>query len=75
MSLSNRPPYIFFSFSQSFFFVCFLKISLKTVYLTSGIDGKRLQKVEKSGKWWEKMQKDAKRWGKMAAVLENAVFM
>jgi len=42
-----------------------LKVSLKTVYPTIGIDGKR----------YKKMGKDGKRWGKMAAVLENAVFM
>ena len=43
------PLYNFFS-SQSLFLIGFLEISLKMVYLTSGIDGKRLQKVEKGGK-------------------------
>jgi hypothetical protein len=52
MSLSHRPPLKFFS-SQSLFFVGFLTESLKTVYLTSGKDGKRLQKVGKGGKRWK----------------------
>ena len=63
--LSLDPPYNFLVFSQSLFFVGFLKLSLKTVYPTIGIDGKR----------YEKIQKDRKRWGKMAAVSENAFFM
>ena len=60
-SLSRPPPKIFCS-SQSLFFVGFLKISLKMVYLTIGIDGKRYKKIEI----------DAKRWESTAAVLENA---
>ena len=62
--LSLDPPYNFFSFLQSLFFVCFLELSLKTVYPTSGKDGKRLQKVGKGGKRWEST----------ASVLENTVF-
>jgi len=46
VSLFIDPPIIFCSV-QSLFFVCFLKLSLRMVYLTSGIDGKRLQKVGK----------------------------
>jgi len=64
MCLSLDPPYNFFSFSQSLFFVGFLEISLETVYPTIGIDGKRCRKI----------QKDIERWGKMATVSENVVF-
>jgi len=45
---------MFFCFSQSLFRVVFLKISLKTVYLASGIDGKRFEKV---GKGWKRCKK------------------
>ena len=48
VSLSYRPPMIFCSL-QSLFRVGFLEISLETVYLTSGKDGKRLEKVENDG--------------------------
>ena len=38
-----------------------MKISLETVYLTSGKDGKRLQKVGKGEKRWKKAGKDENR--------------
>jgi len=38
-----------------------LKLSLKTVYLTSGIDGKRLEKVAKGWKRLKKVGKDMER--------------
>jgi len=41
-----------------------LKLSLKTVYPTIGIDGKRYKKIGI----------DAERWEKMAAVSENGGF-
>ena len=44
-SLSLVPLYNFFSFSQNLILVGFLKVSLEIVYLVSGIDGKRLEKV------------------------------
>ena len=44
VSLSYRPPYNFLDF-QSLFFVCFLKLSLKMVYPTIGIDAKRWGKM------------------------------
>ena len=47
VSLSLDPPYIFFSFSQSLLLVGFLEISLKSAYLTIGIDGKRCRKIQK----------------------------
>jgi len=53
VSLSLDPPYNFFSFSQSLFSVVFLEISLKTVYPTYGIDGKRWEKVAKGWKRFE----------------------
>jgi len=40
------------------FFVGFLKISLKTVYPTIGIDGKRYKRIGKDGKRYKKMGKD-----------------
>ena len=70
MSLS-RPPYNFFGFSQSLFLVGFLKLSLKRVYPTIGIDGKRYKKIGKDRNRCRKMGKDTKRWGKIVAVLKN----
>ncbi len=53
-----RPPYNFFSSSQSLFRVGFLKLSLKTVYPTIGLDGNRWGKIQKDGKRYEKIWKD-----------------
>jgi len=64
--LSLDPPYNFFSFSQSLLFVGFLKISLKTVYPTIGIDGKRYKKIGKDRNRCRKMGKDTKRYEKIA---------
>jgi len=48
VSLSLDPPYNFLFFTE-LVFVCFLKISLKTVYPTIEIDGKRCRKIGKDG--------------------------
>gem|GEM_PF-4348352 len=71
VSLSLDPPYNFFSFSQNLFFVGFLKISLETVYPTSGIDGKRLQKVRKGCKRLEKVGIDGGLIGAYACMHAN----
>jgi len=43
------------------FLVGFLKISLKTVYPTIGIDGKRYEKIGIDAERWEKMQEGGDR--------------